>query len=192
MMPLFTPAGNQFSLHKLVAMSTMLSPAENTTHLRPLIQAGGGEATSEVPAHQLYLSQAIQDHLRRVYDTIREPQPSLTRRKFELWLANVQYQSISSLDKEEYKFEEFLEAVYYSWGFEAASAIKSDEKDLTRPLSNYFISSSHNTYLSGNQLSSKSSTEAYKNVSLGRRFVSSITNSAGPHSRLSLYRDRCT
>lgn len=36
--------------------------------------------------------------------------------------------------------------------------------DLHHPIAQYFISSSHNTYLSGNQLWSKSSTEAYRDV----------------------------
>ncbi|RDL41470.1 Phosphoinositide phospholipase C [Venustampulla echinocandica] len=161
-MPILTPSGKQFSLHKLMAMSTMLSPSHNA-HFKPLVQAGGGEV-AESPQHQLYLSHDTQEHLRRVYDGLRDGEEYLSRVRFDAWLTAVQNHSIPDLDKDEYKFEQFLEAVYYSWGFEVTKPPKRDEKDTTKPISNYYISSSHNTYLMGNQLSSKSSTEAYKNV----------------------------
>lgn len=39
-----------------------------------------------------------------------------------------------------------------------------EESDLSQPLSHYYISASHNTYLTGNQLYSSASTDGYKNV----------------------------
>lgn len=162
-MSFLTPSGKKFGLHTIMAMSTMVSPTHGT-HLRPLVQGGGGDASSEVPPHQLYLSHGIQTHLRQVFADLCAPHATLSRERFAEFLTTVQRQTID-LDKEEYKFEEFLEAVYYHGGFQLIRPLNPEEKDLSKPISNYYISSSHNTYLSGNQLASRSSTDAYKNVS---------------------------
>ncbi|KAK2026820.1 phosphatidylinositol-specific phospholipase C [Colletotrichum zoysiae] len=64
---------------------------------------------------------------------------------------------------EELDFHGFLN---YMASSASAVTAPAREQDLTYPLSSYFISSSHNTYLTGNQLYSESSTGAYKNVLL--------------------------
>lgn len=40
----------------------------------------------------------------------------------------------------------------------------ASEQDLAHPLSNYFISTSHNTYLTGHQLYGKANVDGYRNV----------------------------
>lgn len=131
----------------------------------PIIQAGGGQAASQVPAETLVLSHGIQDHLKRVYDDLRGSAPTLSRQQILKLFETTQDQPIIlPEDRDDYKFEEFLEILWYSNGLQAQKEKPPGELDMTHPISHYFISSSHNTYLSGNQLSSKSSTDAYKNV----------------------------
>ncbi|TLS30095.1 hypothetical protein PpBr36_03716 [Pyricularia pennisetigena] len=54
--------------------------------------------------------------------------------------------------------------VSYMLSPESSIVGPAKDQDLSWPLASYFISSSHNTYLTGNQLYSLSSTEAYTNV----------------------------
>ncbi|RAL64841.1 hypothetical protein DID88_001437 [Monilinia fructigena] len=115
--------------------------------------------TAGAPPRQTYLSHEIQEYLRRVFDELRGTESCLGREQFEKWLADVQGHTFE-LNKDFYKFEQFLESVYYSHSLEVLKRLP--ELDQSKPITNYYISSSHNTYLEGNQLLSRSSTEAYK------------------------------
>lgn len=61
-------------------------------------------------------------------------------------------------------FNEFLSYMSSPASNAEATVVDPKYRDLSHPMSNYFVSSSHNTYLTGNQLYSESSTDAYKDV----------------------------
>ncbi|CAJ2504344.1 Uu.00g117380.m01.CDS01 [Anthostomella pinea] len=113
----------------------------------------------------IYLSYAIQRHLRKQFDFLRRGEPTLSRKYFQNFLETEQGERAPVLTDETYKFEKFLEVWWTQFGvLTAEKPAPKGDKDLSKPISNYFISSSHNTYLSGNQLSGRSTADAYRRV----------------------------
>lgn len=71
--------------------------------------------------------------------------------------------AVNEIERGPCSFDRFVSLLSSTQGNVPAAA---GDQELTHPISNYFISSSHNTYLTGNQLYSVSSTDGYKNVLL--------------------------
>ncbi|KAH9889246.1 PLC-like phosphodiesterase [Xylariomycetidae sp. FL2044] len=118
------------------------------------------------PGEDIYLSAAIQRYLRRVYDDYRRGEPTLSRQNFTNFLEAVQGEASPCLTEEHYKFEKFLEVWWLHFGLDAEKPAPAQDKDLSKPISNYFISSSHNTYITGNQITGRSTADAYRRVLL--------------------------
>ena len=128
----------------------------------PQFQAGGGNTAMHASQTIIStVSSSILPYLKSFADEPRQLD-SAQLGEFRAYIANNDPQAV--LDSQgALDFSEFLKYMTSP----ASNALGSLRKcDLRYPISNYFISSSHNTYLTGNQLFSESSTEAYRNVLL--------------------------
>lgn len=132
---------------------------------QPELQAGGGTAAVVPKAREVdSLSPLVVKYLRALYDEISTRHNLATPEGQIQWLT--QEQQCSGEDAQLLKDGSFSHFADYFLSGSANVMAPPPPLDESYPISNYFISSSHNTYLTGNQLSSDSSTDAYKNVLL--------------------------
>ncbi|KAK3943200.1 hypothetical protein QBC46DRAFT_362116 [Diplogelasinospora grovesii] len=149
------------------AMSTLVSLAAmvgiNKRRVDPDEAAAGLLEKRTGAWHDFKCKDSVRSKVQALYDELRGGDAQLSHEKLLKFLGGMQKEaSFPSLEKESYDFGGFLFILHHRWG--AMRPLRADEIDETQPISKYFISSSHNSYLEGNQITSKSSAEAYRRI----------------------------
>ncbi|KAI9884678.1 MAG: hypothetical protein M1823_003528 [Watsoniomyces obsoletus] len=153
------------------------TPGNMPIQLPLVLQAGGGLLSGVSSSRSVErLSGHMLAHLKNIFDqeiavnakdrgNWSGNQGHLNGYRFMLKTQHDQWSSTEQGYKinETWAFNDFLDYVS-SPDFSALGPVR--DNDLKYPISNYFISSSHNTYLTGHQLYGRSSAEGYTNVLL--------------------------
>ncbi|KKF92549.1 1-phosphatidylinositol 4 5-bisphosphate phosphodiesterase 1 [Ceratocystis platani] len=134
----------------------------------PRLQAGGGHSEKERSVS--YLNESNLAYLKNIFNYYGK-EKDWDRESIANFAQNVQHDGSRDQcqdsefweGKETLDLKSFME--YMASSNSAATSTRKTD-DYSWPLASYFISSSHNTYLTGNQLSSDSSADAYRNVLL--------------------------
>jgi hypothetical protein len=143
------------------AAAPNLHPLPDGSH-----QAGGGVSGKVHTVRTL--NETTLKHLQKVYTAHAGGDSTWSTEKAAAFVKDIQRDTDAerALELADGKAWDFNTFVRYMTSSITHAVAPPKEEDLSWPLSNYFISSSHNTYLTGNQLSSDSSADAYKNVLL--------------------------
>ncbi|CAJ2505795.1 Uu.00g131890.m01.CDS01 [Anthostomella pinea] len=126
-----------------------------------LHQAGGGQSGAQDRIIQ-DVNAVVMPYLERVFNEHRGKDQKWEKDIVKSFMHHGQAENVTDAP-EELDFAGFL---HYMTSSAADVLAPPLENDLSWPLSSYYISSSHNTYLTGNQLNSDSDADAYKNVLL--------------------------
>ncbi|KAM0264769.1 hypothetical protein ACHAQJ_000594 [Trichoderma viride] len=131
------------------------------------LQSGGSTGSAQRTIQTL--SSSTLAYLKRLFESHATPDGKWTNEQVKVFLQKVQGNGIMSeaatqlLSTPDLDFNGFLAHMTSS---HSGVILPMKNEDFSWPLASYYISSSHNTYLTGNQLSSDSTTGAYTNVLL--------------------------
>lgn len=154
-------------------------PSELTSRVLATVK-DSGVAIKYSEFERAYMNATSFKELHYIFEELTGGQDTMSREVFAAFVRNTQEEpadeetieralnAVGCVDADELTVKMF---VNYLTNYEYCSHIARDKaqrvyQEMDRPLPAYFINSSHNTYLTGDQLTSKSSTEMYKKALL--------------------------